>query len=33
MWLISAAYDAAYGALIESRSRDDVFVRKAGLRH
>ncbi len=33
MWLISAAYDAAYGALIESRSGDDVVVRKAGLRH
>ena len=31
MGLISAAYDAADGALIESRGRDDVFVRKASL--
>jgi hypothetical protein len=33
MWLISAAYDAAYSALIESRGRDDVVIRKASLRH
>jgi hypothetical protein len=33
MWLISAANDAAYGALIESRGGDDVVVRKTCLRH
>ena len=33
MRLISAAYYAAYGALIESRSGDDIIVRKASLCH